>query len=169
MFEEKNQYHCVGQDQGHLPSCYTKAMRRGKPHGLPPGLRPDDDVIPNADGIGIARPRWMWESAHTRRTVRKPSVAVQRRKDRLVRIVGFILAFLIHGSATALAYYFLGYFLGIALGPILGPAVAKPLAIGLASLVFVGGAVLWYRIIVRGDLSLSRRWQAPSSTDSRAR
>lgn len=91
----------------------------------------------------------------------EPSVAPRRRQDRLVRIVAFILVFLIHGSATVLVYYFLGYVFSIVAGPILGRTVATLLAIGLASFGFVGGILFWSRIIVRGDLLPRRRGMFP--------
>ncbi len=70
------------------------------------------------------------------------------RPDKLVRILGFAAVLLIDGTATALAYYFLW----LVLGAMLAPSVAKPLAIGLASLLVVVSAVVWYQIVVQGRL-----------------
>ncbi len=64
-------------------------------------------------------------------------------------ILGYVVVVLIHGSAIAGAYYFL--FLGVlGSGGMIAVSIAKPLAVGVASLAFVVGAVVFYRIIVQG-------------------
>ncbi len=80
------------------------------------------------------------------------------KRDKLLRTLLFAVAFLIHSTAIVLAYYVLG----LVMGAMLAPSVAKPLAIGVAALPAILGAVLWYQIIVQGRFPIRPR-RVPSA------